>query len=60
MSLEKINLGYAYINMTLQDVKPKKNDVKVNRRRIARAYRTKRKEHKTNIIFLLLSIERNL
>jgi len=45
MSLENINLGYACINMTLQDVKPKKNAIRVNRRCIARTYRTKGKEY---------------
>lgn len=43
--MENINLGYACINETLNDVKPKKNAVCVSRTCIARTFRQKGKEH---------------
>lgn len=43
--MENISLGYACINMTLKDVKPKKNSVCVNRSCIAKTFRAKGKTH---------------
>jgi len=43
--MENINLGYACINETLKDVKPKKDGVCVSKTCIARTFRQKGKEH---------------
>jgi len=48
-SLDYIRLGYACINQQLRDIRPRKKSVCVNRSCIARTFRSKGKEHATEL-----------
>jgi len=54
-TLENISLGYACINETLKDVKPKKNAVCVNRSCIARTFRKNGKQHAIDLVKINLT-----
>jgi len=59
-TLDNISLGYACINETLKDVKPKKNAVCVNRSCIARTFRKKGKEHAIELVKINLTAVINI